>query len=1067
MHDKLSAHRWRDSVAAGMALLGALAQTVAGAAGSGEFIGASEPGRASTNSPLVPLEEKGTFTLPPGFEIELLASESEGIGKFVTVDWDTHGRMWSMTALEYPLDGNENPEQAQKLYASKAKDKVLVWDRPFEHGPLPPPRVFADGLAIPLGILPYGNGVYVQHGPEIVFLEDSDGDGRADQRKVILSGFGVQDSHLFPHQFTRAPGGWIWMAQGAFNYGKVRTTKGKEQQFDRTRMARFRYDGSDFEITSQGPCNIWGLVINGEGETWIQEANDYGYPAMPFHFQANYPGCSDAEWKSYAPEFPGTAPNFEMGGTGLSGLTLSDATIWPEPYGNTLYVANPITRKIQALRIHREGPRYRLEKLPDFIQSSDPMFRPVSVHFGPDGCLYVVDWYNKIISHNEVPRNHPERDKTRGRIWRVRHQQQHRIEMQDFTKVSGTDLLAKLGGESLTQSHLAWQAITDRQLTELAPKLKEIIRGDSEPAARRIASLWALEGLGIGEAQEYLALLQPLAENPNRNLRREAIRVLAGAPLRASESGAQVLNVLTAHAGDPDPEVRAEIIRTAAHLLGGIEAAPPKAGSRDLTHRTVSLLLAMVRPSLDGPTAKSTHNGRMIKVGEAYEREFERYLVRYFIEQHPRSVAEFLDADQSQVAQLPVDTRVWACLGIGGRDGAMRLAVLTKTARHTLSDEELTLMGSFAGETPIAKELSDYLSNASTQKPGLNALLRVHTRLQSPEVAALIAPQAKALGQSGAAREDHELFLKLAAAFRLTGLESDVVRLTTAENQAPDRQVLGVRALSEMGAQQLELFQRLSISSTNEPVQREAVSALAGAKGDRAVPLLAEIWPVMSPNLRKVAIDRLARSEQNSRAFVVACKHGIINADQLDTYAFDKLKSIGGNDSAFEALRKTARSAGSGESETATLKAKLDRVRELSIRSGDAARGRVIFATNCMVCHTVRGEGRNFGPVLNGAGAMDPESLLRSVVTPGAAIESGYYRFRVETKDGESVDGLLLSQNESEIRLRPVTGEDLRIPRSTVKRAAFDRSSLMPEGLLEPMKEQEVADLFTFLRTLK
>jgi putative heme-binding domain-containing protein len=98
---------------------------------------------------------------------------------------------------------------------------------------------------------------------------------------------------------------------------------------------------------------------------------------------------------------------------------------------------------------------------------------------------------------------------------------------------------------------------------------------------------------------------------------------------------------------------------------------------------------------------------------------------------------------------------------------------------------------------------------------------------------------------------------------------------------------------------------------------------------------------------------------------------------------------------------------------------------------------------------------------------MDPESLLRSVVTPGAAIESGYYRFRVETKDGESVDGLLLSQNESEIRLRPVTGEDLRIPRSTVKRAAFDRSSLMPEGLLEPMKEQEVADLFTFLRTLK
>ena len=74
-------------------------------------------------------------------------------------------------------------------------------------------------------------------------------------------------------------------------------------------MARFRYDGSDFDITSQGPCNIWGLVLTGEGEAWIQEANDYGYPVMPFHEYANYPGCSNRQWKSYAPEFPGTAPD--------------------------------------------------------------------------------------------------------------------------------------------------------------------------------------------------------------------------------------------------------------------------------------------------------------------------------------------------------------------------------------------------------------------------------------------------------------------------------------------------------------------------------------------------------------------------------------------------------------------------------------------------------------------------------------------------------------------------------------------------------------------------------------
>src|SRR6266700_3226986 len=441
---------------------------------------ADSPPPAAKPSPLTPAEEQATFSLPQGFEIELVASESEGIGKFVTVDWDQQGRMWSMTALEYPVDANENPAAAKELYASKARDKVLVWDTPFAPGPQQP-RVFAEGLAIPLGVLPYKNGVYVQHGTEIVYLSDTDGDGRADQRKTVLSGFGVQDSHLFQHQFTRAPGNWIWMAQGAFNYGKVRTSGGGEVKFDQTRMARFRYDGSEFDITSQGPCNIWGLVLTSEGEAWIQEANDYGYPVMPFHRYANYPGCSDSQFKSYAPEFPGTAPDFQMGGTGLSGLALSDQAstgvshewhAWPAPYAGIMYVANPITRKIQAIKIDRDGPRFRLQLLPDFIQSSDEMFRPVSIHFGPDGRLYIVDWYNKIISHNEVPRNHPDRDKKRGRIWRVQHRSQTPFTVPDFTRLSGEELLAKLGGESLAQHHLAWQAMTDRQVRERIPELR-------------------------------------------------------------------------------------------------------------------------------------------------------------------------------------------------------------------------------------------------------------------------------------------------------------------------------------------------------------------------------------------------------------------------------------------------------------------------------------------------------------------------------------------------------------------------------------------------------------------
>jgi hypothetical protein len=277
-----------------------------------------------------PQEERAAFKLPEGFEAELVAAEdpANGIGKFVPIAFDQRGALWTTTALEYPVDGNENPAAADALYASKAKDKVLVYDRDPKSptGYASKPRVFAEGLAIPLGVLPYENGCYVQHGHDIAFLEDTDGDGKSDKRTVTLTGFGVQDSHLFPHQFMRAPGGWIWMAQGAFNYSKVRKPDEpaeKAVQFDRRAWQSSGPDGSGFTITSNGPCNIWGLVLNWRRRGVLQEANDFGYPVMPFHEFANYPGCSDRQWKSYAPEFPGTAPDFSMGGTGLSGLALT------------------------------------------------------------------------------------------------------------------------------------------------------------------------------------------------------------------------------------------------------------------------------------------------------------------------------------------------------------------------------------------------------------------------------------------------------------------------------------------------------------------------------------------------------------------------------------------------------------------------------------------------------------------------------------------------------------------------------------------------------------------------
>jgi putative membrane-bound dehydrogenase-like protein len=1240
-----------------------------------KFIGAPEPKKTSDNTgndravaqtasksePVTAAEERSRFTVAPGFEIELIAQESEGIGKFVAVDWDLHGNLWTMTALEYPVDANENPAFAKELYASKAKDKVVVFDRDPNSptGYSTQPRVFAAGLAIPLGILPYKNGAYVQHGTEIVFLSDTDGDGHADKREVILSGFGVQDSHLFPHQFTRAPGNWIWMAQGAFNYGKVRTTTGNEQPFDQTRMAKFRADGSDFDITSQGPCNIWGLALTAEGETWIQEANDYGYPAMPFHEYANYPGCSDAQFKSYAPEFPGTAPDFQMGGTGLSGLALSDKTTWPGAYAEVMYVANPITRKIQAIKIHREGPRYRLQKLPDFIQSSDEMFRPVALRLGPDGCLYFVDWYNKIISHNEVPRTHPERDKKRGRIWRVKHKDQTPLAVPDFTKLSDVEILARLGGENTTQSHLAWQAIADRPMPELAPELRRLVGDPSQTAAKRIAALWALEGLHAVNG----VTLKPLLGDANRNLRREAIRAHRdnGLPLGPS------LVAFAALATDGDPEVRAEIIRTTGTLLSQYLGAGDSRSNSPGALSAIELLVQLALAPLAQPTMNSTQSGKPIKTGEAYEREFERYLVRFELEKHPAAVARFLDSPPA--ARLPVENRLVATLALEPRTSATRVAQLLPQLGRAPAPEEILRLAQFVDEPGVRESLKATLQSPASRFVILEALLKIRTRLDAGKITPLLVPPVRELLAGEAASVS--LGLQLASAFQLAELESELMTLLqhgwaeaaeagkkgdgTMVLQPPADAIL--RALRAIHGGDVDLLAGIARSASGDATRNEALAALAASQHERAALLLVGLWPDLDAPQRRTTLDRLTGTKSGAHAVMNALKAGTIAKADLDGPAFEKLQIVlgdspelrsllgdmaslfapclrlNGADNAWSdadisldgpftvetwvkldpgidnndgilgapgtldmnfageqfrvyvggelndviiAKKKTnpeiwthiavTREATgrfrlylNGELETADSKAapqkfehcrigwttpgrgtagwlsefriwnrsrtpdeirrdfdrsyageaapglvqyfsgtewgrlqagarvektqdfpalltatqsqalteKFASFHSLAEHPGDVSKGRGLFTSLCQVCHSVGGQGGQIGPVLNGAGALGIDALLRNILTPNAAMEPGYRVYRIELKQGEVLDGFRVSEDKNAIVLRRPNSEDARLLRHDVLRSGYTKMSMMPEGLLEALKPGDVSDLFAYLKTLR
>ena len=494
-------------------------------------------------------EQLKTFTLPAGFSIELVASEETGLPKPVSVVFDDAGRMWSLTATEYPRD------QEPGIWKAAGRDRIVVFDRPLGVGPHPA-RVFADGLVMPMSLLPYRSGVLVAQGPEMLFLDDTNGDGRADRRDVLLHGFGVQDTHTLPHQLEFLPGNWIVFSQGVLNNGTAVTTRGKRVNFDKTVIARFRPDGSDLQILGTGLNNIWSWVQDRTGRVFFHEANDLGYSVVPFEQDSSYPSFIQRLVHPDSPFHPPTAPNLSLGGTGFSGLALSDDRegSFPSPWHNLLFVANPITRKINAVSARRDDRGvHQFQQQPDLLSCSDEFFRPVALRFGPDGCLYVVDWYNRIISHNEIDRNHPARDKSRGRVWRIRHERQVRRSAPNVAAAPTSDLLDHLRSPSTWEMRAAWHQIVERHAVSLSPALVSLIRDPRTSDDLRIHALWCLEGLGHYDAK----LCRDLLSSPSVDVRYETVRSLSSFHPPLPDAFALLQPLAT----EPTVRVRNEVLR--------------------------------------------------------------------------------------------------------------------------------------------------------------------------------------------------------------------------------------------------------------------------------------------------------------------------------------------------------------------------------------------------------------------------------------------------------------------------------------------------------------------------
>ena len=1176
---------------------------------------------------LTPSEEQAGFTLPAGYSAELVASEEQGVGKPITVTWDKHGRMWTMTALEYPIDANENQAAADELYKHGGRDRVLVFDEPNNPGPQTP-RTFAEGLALPTGLLPLADGTLVQYGTEIRHYHDADGDGKAEGFETVLQGFGVQDSHLFPHQFERAPGGWIYLAQGAFNYSKVRRPNAAAFEngeavvpFNNCKLARMRPDGSGFDPLTGGPNNIWGLVLARNGEVFVQEANDLGYPVAEFAPGTHYPTGFGTKMRDDAPVLPPSTPNEPMGGTGMSGLALAEDADTPFSKGqgdaSVFYIANPITSKIQIVTMTRDEaghPTYK--KGADFLTSKDPWFRPISIHFGPDGCLYVTDWYNKIISHNEVPRTHPDRDKTRGRIWRIRHESQQAAERVDLAKLSSQALFNLLGAPNAKVSQQAWGEMVDRKAIDLGGKLLETVANSTVPLPKRLGALWAAEGLHLVKTP----LLVQLAKSPEQELQHEAVRMAGEASLPEPD----FLQVISALGNEPQFRVRAAIANAVRYH-----------------HSPTAKIVACAAALGLEPMSGNSRND--------YDRTFERYLARWAMSVHPKETREMLTT-----LDLPIEAKLLAARSHEGADAAAAMVALLPEIKRSLITDELALLAAHLGEAPVLKAFGDLLKDPEQREPMLRAMLQFDNQLAGVRALAPLIYEgcSKTLNEKRTP-ERLRLTVQLARKFKMRSLFLDVHFWMKSPDSGEGALAEGLATLREIGEDEAQTYAPY-LDHPDAAVRREALMGVSAA-GD--VDEVAKRWLVLPGIDRSLAITGLTSTKIGAEAFAHALMIGrfkgidgaaiekligtlgpehpkiiaILNANKgllqpilrfgeggpgrvvtninlkgpftveawvrlpapIDNndgllgqqgspdinFAGARLRVYGGDavgdliiaDRAIqpdrwthcaitrdathhfkihldgepdaaqsrefagdftgfnigeshrgrdttgsydevrvwnvarsdEEIRRDAHTRYSdapppalvtrisgdhqvgtmegtarvsqtmdfpklvSPSEAAELDKKFSRFREMAAVPGDAEKGRQLVQTTCMICHQIRGEGTAIGPNLSGAGAMGTEALLRNILTPNAQLESGYYRHDIKLNDGTQLSGFLTAETEKALIIRPVGGSEIAFLREEVISHEISKLSIMPEGLLDGFTPAQVADLFTYLKSLR
>ncbi len=984
-------------------------------------------GHIKSTPPLSAAEQLRKFRLPPGFTVQLVAAEPE-VRKPINLAFDAAGRLYATQSVEYPYD--QPDAERRRDYVSRY---VVGPD-----GRAVSSEVVVRGLSIPIGLAPIaavdgGEELLVFSIPELLRCRDLDGDGLFETKEPLVTGFGRRDTHGLVNGLTPWIDGWIYACHGFSNESAAQGTDGSTVHMQSGNTFRFRPDGTRLEPFTHGQVNPFGMAFDSWGNVFT--ADCHTLPAYNLVRGGYYPSFGKPhDGLGFGPAIM----RHQHGSTGISGIVHYTADQFPVEYRNTLFIGNPITARINHDRLAEHGGTFEALEQPDFLACDDPWFRPVDLKLGPDGALYVADFYNRVIGHYEVPLDHPQRDRERGRIWRIVYEGPGAkpATMPNVAAADAGELIELLGHPNLAVRTLATNRLAVESSLALAEtRLLQVVRSDAS-VERRVHAVYVLA------RRRPEALDAALVDGPAADLRPTAsalavhvLRVLGES--RSSAHRELLLRHATrALATASDPHVR----RAAAEALG-----------RPLGEA------ALVQTLLDAwaaTPADDTHTIYALRVALREQIGDDAVLTT--------AAAGFDEAEEAKLAEIVV-------------------AVPTESAARRLR----SWLSERRPARPDWSAIVEYLCrrSAAEELPALETLL-AERRSESAEVQATIVRAAfrglQSRGEKpssgwsawGAELIDRlladadparlRLGLDLARDLKLPAAFDRAAALVTTSSTPTDLRTAALEVCTACdAAASIGVLEKLLDPRFPDGLRNKALQTLGTLKLEAARRLLADTLRTAPERVQMEAASALVSSAEGAELLLQTVEAGKASARLLNDLNLQRrFERVEVRDRRERIGRLTA-GLPPVEEQLATL---IDaRRRSFTSAKLDLTAGRELFRKHCAACHKFGGEGHKIGPELDGIGRRGLERLLEDTLDPNRNVDQAFRATTFTTTDGRILTGLLLRREGATFVVVDTQGRETRLAANDVEESTTTPLSPMPTIVAAALPEREFANLLGYL----